>query len=586
MLKMSGSFLRDLWRLTRPYWFSEDRWAGRGLLAVIVAMNLGMVYLTVLFNEWNRLFYNALQKYDAAEFWHQILRFSYLAVIYIVIAVYQVYLRQMLQIRWRQWLTGRYLTDWLAGRTYYRMQLIGDATDNPDQRIAQDLNLFVSQTLSLSLDFLSSVVTLFSFVGILWALSGPLTVPIGDTTLFIPGYMLWAALLYAIAGTWLTHKIGRPLVRLNYDQQRYEADFRFGLVRLRENTEGIALYGGEDREHGILRRHFRFVVDNWWGIMKRQKSLTWFTSFYGQLAVVFPFLVASPRYFAKAIDLGLLMQIASAFGQVQSALSWFVGAYTSLAEWKATVERLTGFELAMAAARTKDGDGGIAREPAPAPAIELDGVALSLPRGAMVMGDVALKLQPGQSVLVTGPSGSGKSTLFRALAGIWPFGRGTIRVPHDARTLFLPQKPYLPLGDLRSVVSYPAAPRDDGEIRDALAAVGLAALGDRLAESANWSMQLSPGEQQRLAVARAILYRPDWLFLDEATSAVDETAEAALYRVLRERLPMATLVSIGHRATLSGLHDRHLTVIRAGSDGTGGPAALRDAPPPAIAAPV
>jgi putative ATP-binding cassette transporter len=572
MMKMSGAFLRDLWALTRPYWFSEDRWAGRGLLAIIVAMNLGLVYLSVLFNEWYRLFYDALQIRNSHEFWHQLGRFSILAAIAIVVAVYQIYLRQMLQIRWRQWLTTRYLQDWLGGQTYYRMQLLGGGADNPDQRIAQDLALFVNQTLTLTLGFISSVVTLVSFVGILWAISGPLTVPLGAGTVTISGYMVWAALVYAIVGTWLTHLIGRPLVRLNYDQQRYEADFRFGLVRLRENTEGVALYGGEEGEQKVLRHHFGFVVRNWWGIMKRQKSLTWFTSFYGQLAVIFPFLVASPRYFAKAIELGGLMQISSAFSHVQNALSWFVEAYTALAEWKATVERLTGFQVAMAEARAREAGTTIARERVPSPGVALEKVALALPRGDTLIDNLDIQLDPQQSVLVTGPSGSGKSTLFRALAGIWPFGSGTIRIPQDARALFLPQKPYLPLGDLRTVVSYPAPPLPDSEIADALRLVGLAGLAGRLGEAQNWSLQLSPGEQQQLAVARAILLRPDWLFLDEATSAVDEGTEAELYRILGERLPETTLVSIGHRSSLMGFHARHLTVVREGDQ-----ASLREA---------
>ncbi|HUC63116.1 MAG TPA: ABC transporter ATP-binding protein/permease [Alphaproteobacteria bacterium] len=568
MMKMSGAFLRDLWTLTRPYWFSEDRWAGRGLLAVILAMNLGLVALNVIFNQWYRLFYNTLQNHNMPEFWHQLFRFSYLAAIAIVIAVYQVYLTQMLQIRWRQWLTGHYLRDWLGGQTHYRMQLLGDGTDNPDQRISQDLALFVNQTLSLTLGFISSAVTLVSFVGILWAISGPLAIALGGTTLTIPGYMVWAALVYAIAGTWLTHLIGKPLIRLNYDQQRYEADFRFGLVRLRENTEGVALYRGEEGETGILHHSFGFVVRNWWGIMKRQKSLTWFTSFYGQLAIIFPFLVASPRYFAGAIELGGLMQISSAFGQVQSSLSWFVSAYTSLAEWKATVERLTGFQAAMQTARASTEARGLAHTRAADPAIGLESVALDLPRGEKLLEVPALALAPGEAVLVTGPSGSGKSTLFRALAGIWPFGRGTVRVPEGARILFLPQKPYLPLGDLASVASYPGEPQPADAVAGALAAVGLAGLASRLAEVRNWSLELSPGEQQRLAVARALLYKPDWLFLDEATSALDEAAEADLYRVLRERLPATTLISIGHRATLAAFHERHFAVMREGGSAT------------------
>jgi putative ATP-binding cassette transporter len=564
MMKMSGAFLRDLWALTRPYWFSEDRWAGRGLLAVILAMNLGLVALSVIFNQWYRLFYNTLQNHDLHEFWHQLFRFSYLAAISIVIAVYQVYLSQMLQIRWRQWLTRHYLRDWLGNQTHYRMQLLGDRTDNPDQRISQDLSYFVSQTLTLSLGFVGAIVTLISFIGILWVISGPLTVPFGSTSMTIPGYMVWAALFYAIAGTWLTHLIGRPLIRLNYDQQRYEADFRFGLVRLRENAEGVALYRGEEGEAGILHHSFGFVVHNWWGIMKRQKSLTWFTSFYGQLAIIFPFLVASPRYFTGAIELGGLMQISSAFSHVQNSLSWFVNAYTSLAEWKATVERLTGFQAAMVEARAKAEARGITRAPRAGAKIGLESVSLALPRGENLLDVPPVELEPGQPVLVTGPSGSGKSTLFRALAGIWPFGRGTVRVPEGANILFLPQKPYLPLGDLRSVASYPGEPRSAAEVTEALTRVGLAGLASRLDEERNWSLELSPGEQQRLAIARALLLKPDWLFLDEATSALDDAAEANVYRVLRECLPGTTLVSIGHRQALVPFHQRHFAVVREG----------------------
>ena len=564
MLSKTRIFLRDLWALTRPYWFSEERWSARGLLAVILAMNLGMVYLSVLFNEWYRIFYDALEARDVPAFWHQIGRFGMLAAIAIVIAVYQIYLRQMLMIRWRRWLTGRYLTEWLDQQTYYRMQLGGRSTDNPDQRISEDLRLFVGDTMTLVLGFISSVVTLVSFVGILWGLSGSLTVPVAGVSLTIPGYMVWAALVYAIFGTWLTHKIGRPLVRLNFDQQRYEADFRFGLMRFRENAEGVALYGGEAEERKIFGNRFSAVVDNWWSIMRRQKSLTWFTSFYGQAAVLFPFLVGAPRFFSGAIQLGGLIQISSAFGQVQASLSWFVEAYTSLAEWKATVDRLTGFRKSISdSARVPS----VIRQESPDGVLALDQVSVSLPQGGALIADAGVRFAPGEAVLLTGPSGAGKSTLMRVLAGIWPFASGTVRVPAKARVLFLPQKPYLPLGSLRTVLSYPQAPGPDAELLEVLSLCDLDHLKARLNDEENWALHLSPGEQQRLAFARALLFRPDWLILDEATSALDEAAEGRLYRMVRERLPRAGIVSVGHRSSLAAFHDRHVAIVPAAGGG-------------------
>lgn len=567
MLSKTRMFLRDLWALTRPYWFSDERWSARGLLAVILAMNLGMVYLSVLFNEWYRLFYDALEARDVPAFWHQIGRFGMLAAIFIVIAVYQIYLRQMLMIRWRRWLTGRYLHEWLDRQTYYRMQLSGRGSDNPDQRISEDLRLFVADTMTLVLGFISSAVTLVSFVGILWGLSGSLTVPVAGLSVTIPGYMVWAALAYAIAGTWLTHKIGRPLVRLNFDQQRYEADFRFGLMRFRENAEGVALYGGEAEEKKIFGNRFSAVVDNWWGIMRRQKSLTWFTSFYGQAAVLFPFLVGAPRFFSGAIQLGGLIQISSAFGQVQTSLSWFVEAYTSLADWKATVDRLTGFRKSIADTYVALPTAPVARQESPDGALSLDHVSVSLPQGDTLIADAGARFAPGEAVLLTGPSGAGKSTLMRVLAGIWPFASGTLRIPAKARVLFLPQKPYLPLGSLRTVLSYPQALAPDDALLDVLRACDLDHLKTRLDDEENWALRLSPGEQQRLAFARALLYRPDWLILDEATSALDEAAEGRLYRMVRERLPRAGIVSVGHRSTLAALHDRRMALVPAAGGG-------------------
>ncbi|MDA8231753.1 MAG: ABC transporter ATP-binding protein/permease [Magnetospirillum sp.] len=565
MLGIIRNFARHLWALAGPFWFSEERWPARGLLAVIVGMNLGMVYLNVLFNKWYNSFYDALQGKHFDEFIHQIVRFGELAAIFIIVAVYQTYLRQMLQIRWRRWLTERFLGDWLGGRAYYLMQVAGQGADNPDQRIADDVDLFVARTLSLSLGLLDSVVTLASFAAILWGLSGGLTL-LGIT---IPGYMLWAAVVYAVLGTWLADRIGRPLVRLNFDQQRFEADFRFSLVRLRENAEGVALYGGEADESQRLLGRFGRVVGNWWDIMRRQKKLTFFTSGYGQIAVVFPYVVAAPRYFAGAITLGGLMQTASAFGQVRGALSWFVEAYGSLADWKATVDRLLTFRntldrarMPAAAAPALGGSSGIDRRETPSPAVAAENLGLALPDGRSLWQGVDLRFEPGEAVLLTGPSGAGKSTLMRAMAGLWPFGEGRIDIPAGARLLFLPQKPYLPIDTLRAAASYPARGDtfDDRAVAEALAACGLPDLAGQLDEIHHWGNRLSPGEQQRLAFARAFLHRPDWLFLDEATSALDEAGEGRLYALLRERLPDAGIVSVGHRGTLAAFHDREINL--------------------------
>jgi putative ATP-binding cassette transporter len=559
------STLAIIWRLASPYFRSEDKWAGRILLAAVIVIELSIVGINVLLNSWNNSFYNALQDKDWNGFVYQLGFFCALATAFILLAVYQLYLNQWLQIRWRRWLTRTYLDHWLEGANHYRMQLLGDAADNPDQRIADDIRQFIELTLNIGLQLLNSCVTLLSFLAILWGLSAAAPVHLFGAKLDIPGYLLWAALIYACIGTALTHLIGRALIALNFQQQRYEADFRFNLVRVRENSEQIALLNGERTERDRLLLRFGSVVANWMAIMSRQKKLTFFTAGYSQASVVFPFVMVSPAYFAGAIQLGGLMQTANAFGQVQNALSVFVTLYRNLAEWRAVIERLAGFDQSVAAARAiappvitvNSGD---------AATVSFHDLLVRFPNGIPLVNANDIVFKPGERVLVTGPSGAGKSTLFRALAGVWPFGKGAITIPKSARMMILPQRPYFPIAPLAAAVAYPAEPGqfDAATVAELIGAVGLSALVSRIEEEAHWNRMLSLGEQQRLGIARALLYCPDFLFLDEATASLDEPSETALYQLLDQRLPRATIVSIGHRATLAAFHRRRLAFIRTG----------------------
>jgi putative ATP-binding cassette transporter len=562
MEKSKRHVVRDAWRLAKPYWGSEEKWSARGLLLAVITLNLGNVYISVRINEWNNAFYNALQKLDSSEFFRQLGIFCILAAVYIVMAVYALYFSQMLQIRWRRWMTRRYLGAWLNERAYYHLELQG-ATDNPDQRISEDLNQFTSYVLTLSLGLLTSVVSLVSFLVILWGLSGPAELPLGAWgTLHIPAYLVWTALLYAGIGTWLTIKIGRPLVPLNFDQQRFEADFRFSLVRLRQNAESVALYRGEAMELGVFQERFRRVFENFWQIMKRQKRLAWFTSGYAQVALIFPIVVVAPRYFAKQIGLGGLMQVVSAFSAVQSSLSFIISSYTNIASWQAVTERLSGFEERLSAihrSRHEPRKIVIRRNEAE---MAVEGVDLNLPDGTPLLRGVAFAPEQGAALLINGPTGAGKSTLLRAIAGLWPYGRGEISLPKGG-VLFVPQRPYLPLGTLAAALVYPGGDkniRPRTKLAAVLEQVGLGALVNELDAVQDWSQRLSPGEQQRFAFARIFLTQPGLLFLDEASSALDEDSEAELYGLLRAASWRPTIVSIGHRSTLRSFHDQVLEI--------------------------
>ena len=569
--------ISEFGRLASPYFRSRDWKAAWILAGLVIAIQLFQVYLSVLVNSWSNAFYTALQDKDWATFIYQLgVVFSSLAVLFIVTGVLRYYLIQWLTIRWRAWLTERYLDKWLGRAAHYRMRLQGNPADNPDQRIAEDIEKFVSNFLNIFVQLFGSVVQLVTFVVILWNLSRNVPLIIAGVTYNIPGYLVWAALAYSVAGTFIAHKIGGKLVWLNYEKQRYEANFRFGLVRVRENAEEIALLHGEAAERGQLSSRFAEVVRNFYAIMNRQKWLVSFQRGFDQFANVFPYIVVSPAYFFTPMKLGQITQIADAFGTVQNNLSFFVAAYSDIAEWKAVVDRLSGFDRSIAHAQALETAGPQIAEDS-LTGLNADGLTVNLPDGRPIVTVPRFAVARGDRVLVTGPTGSGKTSLFRALGGVWPYGSGIIHVPPGAEPLVLPQNAYMPLGSLRGTLTYPrpedAYPHE--AIREVLTAVGLDKFAPQLDTVHQWANQLSGGEQQRIAIARALLQKPGWLFLDEATSALDEHSEAELYKLLRERLPETAIVSIGHRASLRQFHDRFLEL----SGDETGPRTLADAVP-------
>jgi putative ATP-binding cassette transporter len=559
--------LSEAYSLAAPYWRSEHRWPARVLLGATAALNLALVGTTVLFTYWQRAFYNALDAKDWHGFlgsllwWYDTpkdgftLGFAPILVAFVFITAYELYLRQALQIRWRRYLTENYVRDWLSDRAYFRMALTDSGTDNPDQRIAEDMRLFVDNALNLGLGLLRSVVSLLSFVFLLWILSEPIVL----LGMKIHGYLVWVALVYAVLGTWFAHLVGRRLTPLHYLQQKAEADFRFSLMRLSENAEGIAFHSGEPEQERELSNRFAAIVGNWRDIMTVTRRLTFLTSGYAQVVLVFPLAVVAPAYFAGRMPLGGIFQASNAFVQVQTALSWAVGNYSVLTEWFATVERLCGFRHAMAKTRVTTEGPKVTADGRDQ--LEVSGLDLTLPDGRSLLRGVELQIAMGERLLIQGPSGAGKSTLLRAIAGIWPFGSGTIRRT-AGRQLFIPQRPYMPLGTLKRAVCYPVSETEfsDEQVVAALHDADLGHLASELALNDTWERRLSGGEQQRLTIARALLIQPDWLFLDEATSGLDPASEARLYAVLRERLPHTTLVSIAHRQGVARFHTRVLHI--------------------------
>lgn len=560
-------FIAGLFHLITPYWNSEEKKSARLYLAGIITLTIAAVYMTLLLNEWFNSFYSALQNYDSGAVYRGLLRFTGLAFAHIAFAVYSYYLQQRLALRWRKWMTKNYLAKWTGRQMYYRLEMFSQGTaDNPDQRISEDINLFTARTLSFMSGLLRSATTIVCFIFVLWNLSEVLSFSAAGQEIHIYGYLVWTALAYSVLGTWITHKVGHRLVSLNYLQQKLEADFRFSMVRLRETAESVAFYNGAAKEEAFLSNRFMTLLRNTLFIIKKQKQLSWLTNSYAQIAIIFPFVVAVPRYLSQNISLGGLMQIANCFGKVQDAMSYFVDVYASLAEWQSCAERLLSFDKHIAAIEkeTEEKSGSLVREETH-DRLRLADVTISVPamdenkRTREIISSASCTIKSGEHVILKGPSGSGKSTLLRTLAGFWPYVKGHISMPAPSEIMFIPQKPYIPMGTSAEAASYPLETADEEILSPLLVECGLSHLMEKTDTEADWSHILSLGEQQKLAFVRVFLRKPKWVFLDEATSAMDEETEEKMYRLLTA-LPGTTVISIGHRSTLDKWHNRVLRI--------------------------
>jgi putative ATP-binding cassette transporter len=556
-------FARHLWRLTRIYWTSSDNKKGAGLLLMCIAGELGTVYGNVRLAGAQAKVFDAVQNKQGGAFFDAMQVFLAIALMVVFVSTYRIYVRNILQIRWREHLTDYFVGEWIGPNAYWHRELHHKETDNPDQRISEDVQSYVASALGLSLSLLSAVATLISFSGILWQLSGEWPLHIDGHDLHIPGLMMWVAIIYALTATWLTNRVGRSLVSINFNRLRFEADFRYGLVRFRDHVEEVALARGDAVERQGALGRFGSIVGNWWALITAQRNLTLLTSGVGQANGVVPLLVAAPAFFAGRMTLGQLTETGVAYGQVSGALSWFVDAYQEIASWRASIERLAVFNEVL---ETTRGDlasmHGIRFEAATEPRLRLEQLGLTQPDGTAIASGIDASVAAGERVAMLGSAGVLKTTLFRAIAGIWPFGSGRIALPDAASSIYLASRPYVPIGTLREAITYPSDPTafSDDEVRRALAAVGLDSLVPRLADSEQWEQQLPTDELVRLTIARAILHRPDYVILDDATAGLDEELEARVYHALGKRLPKSAILSLSTRPSVAAYHSRKLSL--------------------------